>query len=240
MTKIASKSTISANETAAKAPGAMPKIKGMVFDLDGTLLDTLPDLTRVTNMALEEQGFPQHTMEEILTFVGNGAERLIRLACPEGSSEEEVMAVLGRFKELYVIYGLELTRHYEGMPETLRELKARGMKLGIVSNKFEAGVEEVEKHFFGDGLFDSAHGESKDIPRKPDPKGLLLTIEEMGCEPHEVAYVGDSHTDMEVAHNAGAIAVACTWGYQPLERLLSADPVLLVGTPRDLLHFNQQ
>jgi len=211
--------------------------KGFIFDLDGTLLDTLPDLTVVTNKALEAQGFPTHTQEEILGFVGNGALRLIQMACPSNASTAEVQAVLADFKAMYAEFGLALTQHFPGMPETLAQLKERGAKLGIVSNKFEQGVKDVEAAFFPAGLFDSSHGESPTIPRKPDPTGVLLTAREMGIAPEECAYVGDSHTDMQVAHAAGMFAIGCTWGYQPLERLLEGMPDALVSSPIELLQF---
>ena len=122
------------------------------------------------------------------------------------------------------------------MTETLKELHARGKKLGIMSNKFEGGVKDVEAKFFP-GLFDVSHGETDTIPRKPDPDGLLLCAREMGLEPARCAYFGDSHTDLIAAHNAGMLAVGVTWGYQPLETLKTGSPDVLIDAPVDILQF---
>ena len=214
----------------------MPEIDGFIFDMDGTLLHTLPDLAAVTNRALALEGFPPHTEEEIRTFVGNGALALARLAVPEGATEEQAERVFENFKNLYTEYGMDLTREFEGMPETLRELHNRGKKLGIMSNKFEGGVKGVEAKFFP-GLFDASHGETDVIPRKPEPDGLLLCAKEMGLAPERCAYFGDSHTDLLAAHNAGMLAVGVTWGYQPLDKLKTGNPDVLIDSPADILQF---
>ena len=218
------------------AKAGMPEIDGFIFDMDGTLLHTLPDLAAVTNRALALEGFPPHTEEEIRTFVGNGALALARLAVPEGATEEQAERVFENFKNLYTEYGMDLTREFEGMPETLRELHNRGKKLGIMSNKFEGGVKEVEAKFFP-GLFDASHGETDVIPRKPEPDGLLLCAKEMGLAPERCAYFGDSHTDLLAAHNAGMLAVGVTWGYQPLDKLKTGNPDVLIDSPADILQF---
>lgn len=209
---------------------------GFLFDLDGTLLHTLPDLTVVTNKALELEGFPQRTEDEILTYVGNGALALARLACPEGSSTEQVERVFDNFRALYGEYGLALTTEFPGMGDTLRQLKARGKKLGILSNKFEGGVKDVEARYFPD-LFDVAHGETDVILRKPEPVGLLISAQEMGLDPERCVYFGDSSTDMIAAHNAGMYAVGVKWGYQPLDMLLTGEPDELIESPVDILKF---
>lgn len=218
------------------AKAGMPEIDGFIFDMDGTLLRTLPDLAAVTNKALELEGFPPHTEEQIRTFVGNGALALARLAVPDGATEEQAEKVFRNFKSLYGEFGLSLTSEFEGMTETLKELHARGKKLGIMSNKFEGGVKDVEAKFFP-GLFDVSHGETDTIPRKPDPDGLLLCAREMGLEPARCAYFGDSHTDLIAAHNAGMLAVGVTWGYQPLETLKTGSPDVLIDAPVDILQF---
>ena len=130
------------------AKAGMPEIDGFIFDMDGTLLHTLPDLAAVTNKALELEGFPAHTEEQIRTFVGNGALALARLAVPDGATEEQAEKVFHNFKSLYGEYGLSLTREFDGMTEALKQLHACGKKLGIMSNKFEGGVKDVEAKFF--------------------------------------------------------------------------------------------
>ncbi len=219
------------------AAGKTPQIDGLIFDMDGTLLHTLPDLTVVINKALELEGFPGHSQEQVLTYVGNGALALARLAVPSTATEEQVQSVYANFKDQYQKIGINLTREFEGMTETLKQLKAAGKKLGIMSNKFEAGVREVEARFFP-GLFDSSHGECTPIiPRKPEPDGLLLCAKEMGLAPERCAYLGDSASDLIAAHNAGMLAVGCTWGYQPLQTLQGGKPDVLINAPAEMLQF---
>ena len=211
-----------------------PRFDTFVFDLDGTLLDTLPDLVVLTNAVLLECGFPERTSAEVLSYVGNGVKALMYQAVPQDAGEEAVEAAMRRWKELYPQYGYRLTKAYEGIPETVAELKRRGARLGVLSNKFDAGVQEVVGAYLP-GLFAVAHGESADIPRKPDPTGLLRTIEELGSAPERTVYVGDSTGDVAVARNAGTYAVGVTWGYHEAERLHAAAADLVIDDPRALL-----
>lgn len=211
-----------------------PRFDTFVFDLDGTLLDTLPDLVVLTNAVLRECGFPERTSAEVLSYVGNGVKALMYQAVPQDADEEAVEAAMRRWKELYPQYGYRLTKAYEGIPETVAELKRRGARLGVLSNKFDAGVQEVVGAYLP-GLFAVAHGESADIPRKPDPTGLLRTIEELGSVPERTVYVGDSTGDVAVARNAGTYAVGVTWGYHEAERLRAAAADLVIDDPRALL-----
>lgn len=216
------------------ADATTPRFDTFVFDLDGTLLDTLPDLVVLTNAVLRECGFPERTSAEVLSYVGNGVKALMYQAVPQDADEEAVEAAMRRWKELYPQYGYRLTKAYEGIPETVAELKRRGARLGVLSNKFDAGVQEVVGAYLP-GLFAVAHGESADIPRKPDPTGLLRTIEELGSVPERTVYVGDSTGDVAVARNAGTYAVGITWGYHEAERLRAAAADLVIDDPRALL-----
>lgn len=207
-----------------------------IFDLDGTLLDTLPDLVRLTNMVLEQRGWPVRTREEILSYVGDGGRVLLQRAAPAHTPEPQIEAAFALWQELYPTYGHALTKPYEGMPETLAQLKAQGAKLGVLSNKFDAAVKEVIAHHFP-GMFDLARGECAEIPRKPDPRGLQHMMEQLGVQPDQVAYVGDSGTDMSVATAAGAFPVGVTWGYRPVEELRSAGAQLIATAPGDLLNL---
>ena len=211
-----------------------PRFDTFVFDLDGTLLDTLPDLVVLTNAVLRECGFPERTSAEVLSYVGNGVKALMYQAVPQDADEEAVEAAMRRWKELYPQYGYRLTKAYEGIPETVAELERRGARLGVLSNKVDAGVQEVVGVYLP-GLFAVAHGESADIPRKPDPTGLLRTIEELGSVPERTVYVGDSTGDVAVARNAGTYAVGVTWGYHEAERLRAAAADLVIDDPRALL-----
>lgn len=204
-----------------------------IFDLDGTLLDTLPDLVRLTNMVLERHGWPQHTRDEILSYVGDGGRVLLRRAAPADASQAQVDEAFGLWQELYPEYGHALTKPYAGMEELLQQLRARGMKLGVLSNKFDAAVKGVIATHFP-GVFDVARGECEEIPRKPDPRGLLNMIEQMGVSPSQVVYVGDSGTDMSVAVAAGALPVGVSWGYRPVDELRAAGAVRVVNSPDEL------
>ena len=206
-----------------------------VFDLDGTLLDTLPDLVSVTNETLRRFGHPEHTRDEILAMVGNGLRSLISQAVPAGLSADELERELAYWKAAYDSCGHAHTALYPGMMEALEELKARGKKLAVLSNKFDGGVKDIMNHFMP-GFMDFELGEGP-VPRKPDPAGLLLVAKTLGVDPGRIAYVGDSaDTDMLVAHNAGSFAIGVTWGYQPVERLKETADALIVS-PAQLLDF---
>ena len=205
-----------------------------IFDLDGTLLDTLPDLVRLTNMVLDQYGWPQRTQDEILSFVGDGGRVLVRRAAPADTCDAEIEEAFAKWRELYPEYGHALTHPFAGVPEMLEQLKARGIKLGVLSNKFDAAAQEVIAHHFP-GMFDLVRGECEEIPRKPDPRGLRRMIEQMGVKPQQVVYVGDTGTDVQVAREVGAFPVGVTWGYRPVAELQAAGARRLVDDPHDLL-----
>ena len=147
-----------------------------IFDLDGTILDTLPDLVVVTNEALREQGFPERTHDEVLGFVGNGLVALMCQAVPENTPKDIADQAVACWKRFNLEYDNHLTAPYPHVPETLAELRRRGCKLGVLSNKFDGGVHKIIAQCLP-GLFDVEHGECEEIPRKPNPAGLLRTIE---------------------------------------------------------------
>ena len=190
----------------------MDRFDTLVFDLDGTLLDTLPDLVVLTNAALNEQGFPSRTTDEVHSFVGNGARALMYQAVPADATPEQAEAAMRRWMELYPVIGNKLTKPYPHMEETLAELSRRGIGLGVLSNKFDQGVHDVIDAYLPN-LFAVQYGERADIPRKPDPTGLLRSIAELGSVPDRTAYVGDSPGDVAVSRNAGTFAVGVAWGY---------------------------
>lgn len=214
----------------------MPQFDAFVFDLDGTLLNTLPDLVALTNRSLAKAGLPERTEGEILSFVGNGLRSLMERAVPGGSSPRVVDAVMQNWKDDYAEFGIALTVPYDGMRETLAALKARGKKLAVLSNKFDGGVQEIIPIHFP-GMFDAMHGEGPLFPRKPDPTGLLSTIAELGASPETTAYVGDSGSDMRVACAAGTFAVGVTWGYRPEAELRAQGADAIITAPEDLLAF---
>ena len=205
-----------------------------IFDLDGTLLNTLPDLVNLTNKVLRERDMPERTTEEINSFVGSGARVLLQKAAPPDTPDEAIDSILARWKELYPKYGHQFTLPYDGIPGTLAELKARGAKLGVLSNKFDAAVASVIGEHFP-GVFDSARGECPEIPRKPDPAGLRWMMARFEVAPEQVAYVGDSGGDMTVARSAGAYPVGVAWGYRSADELRERGARVLINSPRELL-----
>ncbi len=207
-----------------------------IFDLDGTLLDTLPDLVVLTNRALAELGFPPRSIEEIHSYVGNGVRALMYQAVPDGTPDDQTEKALAHWKALFPSYDNALTKPYPGMPETLARLKEQGTKLGVLSNKFDGGVQQVMNQFMP-GVFAVMHGECDGIPRKPDPTGLLRTIEELGSSPARTAYVGDSPGDVRTARNAGTFAIGVPWGYHHADELVAAGADIVIGAPEDLLQF---
>ena len=205
-----------------------------IFDLDGTVLDTLPDLVQITNMALAQHGMPERTSDEVNSFVGNGARVLLQRAAVAGTSDEEIDELLALWRSLYPEFGQKYTKPYDGMPEALAGLKAQGAKLGVLSNKFDAATRSViGRHY--PGVFDIVRGEGPETPRKPDPTGLLRMMKDLDVEPNRVAYVGDSGSDMVVAVNAGAVAVGVSWGYRPASQLWESGATIVIDTPLDLL-----
>lgn len=217
-----------------RAPEAGSAFDTFVFDLDGTLLDTLPDLVELTNATLRACGYPEHTHDEVLSYVGSGVKALIRMAVPAGTPERKIDQASERWKELYPVYGHNLTKPYPGVEQLLGQLKQRGMKLAVLSNKFDGAVQEVVGSFLP-GFFDAAHGESPDFPRKPDPTGLNRLLAELGTAPERCVFVGDSSNDVRVANAAGAYAVGVTWGYGSRETLVADGADLLVDRASELL-----
>lgn len=210
-----------------------------IFDLDGTLLDTLSDLVNITNMVLAEHSMPPRTPDEINSFVGNGARVLLQKAAAPGTSDSEIDEILARWKELYPEFGHKYTRPYAGVPEALGQMKAAGAKLGVLSNKFDAATQGVIGEHFP-GVFDLVRGESPAVPRKPDPTGLCDMMRDLGVEPSRVAYVGDSGSDMTVAHAAGCTAVGVTWGYRSIDVLEAAGVDVLIDEPAQLYNILHQ
>lgn len=208
-----------------------------IFDLDGTLLDTVPDLTLLTNRILKDLGYPEHTQEEILSYVGAGVRRLIYLALPEDVPEETREKAMSIWNEHFHEY-YKHTFPYEGVKELLQKLREKGCKLGVVSNKLQAGV-DVIMNIALPGMLDVMFGESEKIPRKPNPTGLLTAMDELGAAPESTIYIGDSPGDIKAGKAAGCATAAALWGYHKKEDFASEDaiPDYYVERPLDLLAF---
>jgi len=208
--------------------------QAVIFDLDGTLLNTLGDLTVAVNHALSACDLPHRTEDEVRSFVGDGVKELIARSCPAAADEATKAAVLQAYLSYYAAHNMDLTAPYAGLLDLLADLRRQGIKIAVVSNKHDAGVQALCAHYFA-GLLDLAVGGGDARPLKPAPDSLLYAIEQLGVTPDEVWYVGDSVQDIETAHNAGVRCVAVTWGFQDAPRLAAAQPTVLAKDVTELL-----
>lgn len=189
------------------------KYKTIIFDLDGTLLNTLADLAAATNHALAEHKLPQRTTDEVRRFVGNGIRKLIERAVPADTPAELQEAVFASFNKYYKQHCADSTRPYEGVPQLLQQLRTAGCRTAIVSNKADYGVQALAKQYF-DGQLDAACGERAGIAKKPAPDMLLAIMQQLKAEPARTIYIGDSDTDLDTARNAGVAGIGACWGFR--------------------------
>ncbi len=206
----------------------------VIFDLDGTLLNTLDDLRDSLNEVLIEKGYTPKTIEEVRRFVGNGVGNLVRRSVPEGVGEDEIAAIMELFKENYDHNMQNKTRPYNGIMELLLDLNRYNYKLAIVSNKYDSAVKELAKTYFGN-LIPVAIGETQLIKRKPAPDSIFEAVKELGSDLARTVLVGDSETDVQTAKNAGIPCIGVTWGFRSREVLRSEGAAYLIDTPRELL-----
>lgn len=205
--------------------------KFVIFDLDGTLLNTLEDLKDSTNFALHEFAYPKRTLDEVRSFLGNGVQKLIERAVPKDC--QNVEECLKCFKNHYSENMYNKTAPYEGIVEVLKELREKGLKIGVVSNKFDAAVKELCEKYF-DGLIDVAIGQSDEVAKKPAPDGVLKAMEILGAEKEFTIYVGDSDVDVQTAKNANLPCIGVTWGFRDRENLFGAD--FIIEKPCDIIN----
>lgn len=204
-------------------------IKTIIFDLDGTLLNTLEDLKEATNFALSKYNYPTRTLEEVRCFVGNGVRKLIERAVPENCQNvEECLSV---FKKNYSEIMYNHTAPYDGILKILSNLKSDGIKIGVVSNKFDSAVKELCKKYFAD-LIDIAIGQADDVPKKPAPDGVFKAMRELGADKLSTIYVGDSDVDVATAKNAKLPCIGVTWGFRDREYLKGAN--FIIDNPNDI------
>ena len=209
------------------------KYKTVLFDLDGTLLDTLEDMADAVNRIMRKYGLPERTLKEVRSFVGNGARRLIELAA-EGTDGEKLEQILADYKEDYDRNYLIKTAPYPGILELLRTLRENGVKTGVVSNKPDSTVQELSKALFQD-LADVAVGEKSGIRRKPAPDTVLAAMEQLGSAPEETVYVGDSEVDIATARAAGIPCISVTWGFRDRDQLIEAGAQTFADSSEELL-----
>ena len=184
-----------------------------VFDMDGTILNTIDDLTDSTNHALRKFSMPEHTVDEVRFFVGNGMAKLIERAVPPGTSEEERSLVMEEFLDHYRKHSADKTGPYEGVRDLLEKLKAAGIKTAVVSNKPDVAVNDLVIRYF-DGLFDEAIGDMEGQRTKPSPDMCMKVFERLGTGPQNAVYIGDSDTDIMTARNAGLDEILVSWGFR--------------------------
>jgi phosphoglycolate phosphatase len=206
----------------------------VIFDLDGTLLNTLDDLRDSLNEVLTSRGYIPKTLEEVKRFVGNGVRNLIRMSVPHECSEEIVTQVMEEFKENYKQNMQNKTRPYNGIMELLLDLYRYNYKIAIVSNKYDAAVKELARTYFGN-LIPVAIGETSEIKRKPAPDSIFTAVKELGSSLTSTVLVGDSETDVQTAKNAGIPCIGVTWGFRCREVLRSEGADYLIDTPKELL-----
>ena len=208
----------------------------IIFDLDGTLLNTIDDLGYACNHALEQAGYPTHPIEAYPAKVGNGINNLIRRALPEKEqTEENIMKVRKYFVPYYDTHNCDYTRPYDGIPELLAALKTQGHRLAVASNKYQAATEKIVRHFFPN-VFDVVLGEREGVERKPDPQIVYDIVKSLNRSFVQPLYIGDSLVDYETAKNAGVPFIACSWGFVAREKLMEAEIKVIVDQPEEIVN----
>ena len=207
-----------------------------IFDMDGTILHTLPDLALAANEALERMGFPTRTYDEIHAFMGQGSNRLIEMCCPDSATPAQRRQTFEVWRSIYLQSAYAHTEPFPGITEAIRELRERGVKTAVLSNKFDAGVQVLAQRFFP-GLFDASRGEIPPTPRKPDPTSLLQLLDELDVRPAETVYIGDTNIDVELAENAGVALLGVSWGYDAAAPMRKEGLLGYVHSAPELLAF---
>ena len=207
-----------------------------IFDLDGTLLDTLDDLAASVNYALRTHGMPAHSTDDVRRFVGNGVRKLMERAVPDGVDNPLFEEAFATFRQHYMTHSLDTTRPYKGIPETLAALKARGCRLAVVSNKMMAATQSLCSHFFPDTI-EVAIGEheAEGIRKKPAPDTVIAALDALGVGKERAVYVGDSDVDIQTAANAGLPCISVLWGFRDKDFLIQHGAKTFISAPHELL-----
>lgn len=209
--------------------------KLVIFDLDGTLLNTIADLATATNQALQHYGYPTHEVEAYRFFVGNGINKLFERALPETErTEENILKIRSQFVPYYDTHNADLSRPYPGIPELLRTLQQKGIKIAVASNKYQAATRKLIAHYFPEINFVEVLGQREGIPAKPDPSIVNEIKIKAGVDEKEILYAGDSNVDMQTAHNAGVTAVGVAWGFRPRTELEALHPAYIIEKAEEL------
>jgi len=208
------------------------KYNTVIFDLDGTLLDTLDDLTDSVNYAMSGMGWPLRDRKDVRLFLGNGIKRLMELCSPEGISGEEFDKAFGMFKKYYEVHNQDKTAPYEGVVEVMAHLKEQGIKMAIVSNKVHEAVLALRDEFFP--YVEVAIGDMPDMARKPEPDSCYKALELLGSSKDEAVYIGDSEVDLLTAKNSGLDCITVLWGFRDKDYLIEQGATTFVETPEEL------
>ena len=207
-----------------------------IFDLDGTLLDTLTDLAASCNYALRTHGMPEHSIDDVRRFVGNGVRKLMERAIPDGDANPDFEATFATFREHYMVHSLDTTKPYPGIMDALAELKARGCRLAVVSNKMMAATVELCKYFFPETIEVAiGENEAEGIRKKPAPDTVFAALKQLGVSGDNAVYVGDSDVDLATARNSGLPCISVLWGFRDREFLLDHGATTFITSPKELL-----
>ena len=210
--------------------------KLVIFDLDGTLLNTIEDLGQAANYALERNGYATHSMASYPYFVGNGVRRLMTRVLPEDARDDATVdRVLGDFIEHYDEHCTDYTKHYIGMPELLQDLRDMGVAIAVASNKYQKAVDKIIPHFFPDIPFIAVEGHREGVNVKPDPSVVFSILAQAGVAKTDCLYVGDSGVDMETARRACIDSVGVTWGFRSKKELVEYHADVIVNNPADIV-----
>ena len=214
----------------------MMTYKTFIFDLDGTLLDTLGDLAAAVNYALRTHGMPEHSIDDVRRFVGNGVRKLMERAIPDGAANPQFDETFATFRHYYMAHSLDTTRPYEGIPETLAALKERGCRLAVVSNKMMAATQELCQHFFPDTVEVAiGENEAEGIRKKPAPDTVFAALRQLGVGEEGAVYVGDSDVDLETARQSGLPCISVLWGFRDRDFLIKHGAKTFISAPQELL-----
>lgn len=204
-----------------------------IFDLDGTLLDTLEDLGNAVNYAMRKMNYPERSLGEVKSFIGDGMVKLIERSSPAGTAKENLEKALSFFREYYASHLTDCTEPYEGITEVVDGLKKQGKKLAVVSNKADENSNTVVRYFFGDS-FDIIVGKRDCFPAKPKPDSVLYVIDVLKSKKEECIFIGDSDIDVLTAHNAGLPCIGVTWGNRSRQELENAGAEYIAKTPKEI------
>lgn len=207
-----------------------------IFDLDGTLLNTIADLGASTNFALSEMGYAEHPLSAYNFMVGNGVRKLMERAQPDASSET-IDRLLEHFRQHYDEHCTDTTQPYPGVPELLSELSSRGLRLAVATNKYQSAAEKIISHFFPQIKFEAVLGQIPERPVKPDPSVVFSILGMCPTPKRDVIYIGDSAVDIETARRACVESVGVTWGFRPVSELRKACADHVVSNPEEILKF---